>query len=261
MSDYQDIIYDSEDGVATITMNRPEKHNALRFETIEEMIHAFDRADADGRIGVIVLTGAGERAFCSGGDIDFEDSLDGDVGRRYSKILVRLSETMRSTGKPIIAKIRGWCVGGGNELNLISDLSVAAQSARFGQTGPKMGSVPIWYGTQMLPRLVGDKRAKEIVFICDRYSASQAEAMGWINRAVPDEELDEFVADWCRKILDNSGQSIRVAKLSINFASDQLLPSVKHGFELLNFMHETDEFHEGTRAFIEKRSPAFRDFR
>lgn len=256
---YQDIIYNVDDGVATVTINRPDKLNSLTYQTVRELIEAFDQADADRSVGVIVLTGQGDRAFCTGGDVGYEDSLESETGRIFARQLMRLSETMRSTSKPVIAKIRGWCIGGGNELNLIADLSVAAESARFGQSGPKMGSVPIWYGTQMLPRLVGDKKAKEIIFLCYHYSASEAANLNWINRAVPDDQLDDVVREWCDRMLAHSPQSLRLAKLSVNFDSDQSLPSVKHGFEVLNYIHDTDEFHEGTSAFLEKRPPRFRD--
>jgi naphthoate synthase/2-ketocyclohexanecarboxyl-CoA hydrolase len=257
-ADYTDIQWNVESGVATITINRPEVHNAIRDVSVEELIHAFDRADDDPDVGVIVLTGAGDRAFCTGGDIGFEDRLDPEEGRRFGRILMRLSQTMRGSGKPIIAKIRGWCVGGGNELNLLCDLSVAADTARFGHTGPRMGSVPIWYGTQLMPHLVGEKRAKEIIMLCEKYSANQAEAMGWINRSVPEDSLDELVDGWCQTLLSRSPQSLRLTKFSIDYESDKLWPSVRSGFEVLNYIHGTDEFHEGTTAFLQKREPNFR---
>lgn len=256
-----EVLYATDDGVATITINRPHKHNAVTVTTVAKLIDAFDRADADPEIGVIVLTGAGDKAFCTGGDVEFEDKLDPNAGRRFGRMLMRLSEAIRGTGKPVIAKVRGWCIGGGNELNLICDLTIAAESAIFGQVGPKMGSVPIWYATQMLPRAMGEKVAKEIIMLCQRYSATDAASRGWINKAVPDDELDTAVREWCDILLRHSPQALRLTKHSVNFESDQLTPSVRAGFETLTYIHGTDEFHEGTSAFLEKRTADFTPFR
>ena len=172
-----------------------------------------------------------------------------------------LSMVMRGCGKPVIARVRGFAIGGGNELNLLCDLTVASEDSTFGQVGPTMGSVPIWWGTQMLPRLVGEKRAREIVMLCERYTAAEALAMGWINKVVPAQELDEAVDAWCRRLLEMSPQALRVAKLSLNYESDQLWPSVLHGYQMISFIHGTDEFHEGAQAFLEKRKPDFNQFR
>ena len=172
-----------------------------------------------------------------------------------------LSMIMRNCGKPVIARVRGWAVGGGNELALLCDLTVASEDSRFGQSGPKMGSVPIWWGTQLLPRLIGEKRAREVVFLCQQYTAAQALEMGWINRVVPAAELDAAVDEWCARMLSLSPQALRVAKLSLNFESDQLWGSVFTGYQMISFIHGTDEFHEGTRAFLEKRPPEFKRFR
>jgi dihydroxynaphthoic acid synthetase len=258
---YEDILYKVDRNVAFITINRPEVLNALRFETVSELVDAFSSADDDPDVGVIVLTGTGGRAFCVGGDIRYENELTAKSGRRFARELMKLSEAIRQTGKPVVARIEGWCVGGGNELNLLCDLSIASESSKFGHSGPKMGSIPIWYGTQLMPRLVGEKRAKEVVFLCRHYSARQVEGMGWINAAVPDDELDVTVREWCDRMLEMSPQSLRIAKLSINYETDAMLPSVKHGFEILNQVHGTEEFHEGTQAFLDKRQPAFAKYR
>lgn len=259
--EYQDILYEVKDGVATITINRPRVHNAFRLETLDELIDAFKRAEVDREVGVMVLTGTGGKAFSSGGDIKMEDESDASGARRLSRRSIELSMIMRSCGKPIIAAVRGWCMGGGNELNLLCDLSIATEESRFGQTGPTMGSVPIWWGTQLLPGLVGGKRAKEIVMLCLRYSAREAEAMGWINKVVPDAELETAVKAWCDRLLEMSPQALQVAKLSLNYESDQKWPSVLHGFQMISFIHGTEEFHEGTRAFLEKRKPNFGQYR
>jgi dihydroxynaphthoic acid synthetase len=254
---YTDLTYVEAGGVCEITINRPEVHNAFRELTIHELIDAFDRADASESVGVIVFSGAGEQSFSTGGDVDMENGFTPAEGRRMARLLIRLAEAMRGTGKPTIAKIRGWCVGGGNELNLFCDLSIAAASARFAHTDARLGNSPIWFGTQLMNRLVGEKLAKEIIMLGETYSAADAARMGWINRAVPDDELDDTVTDWCRRLLGHSPQSMRLTKTSINTEGDLALASVRHGFEALTYIYGTDEFHEGTRAFIEKRRPRF----
>lgn len=258
---YEDILYTVKDGVATITINRPEKRNAFREETLDELIDAFRAAEADRSVGVIVLTGAGDKAFCAGGDIKWEEDSDMMGAHQLARRSVILSMVMRGCGKPVIARVRGFAIGGGNELNLLCDLTIASEDSTFGQAGPKMGSVPIWWGTQLLPRLVGEKRAREVVMLCQRYSAQEALEMGWINKVVPAEQLDEAVDEWCQRLLELSPQALRVAKLSLNFESDQLWPSVLHGYQMISFIHGTDEFHEGTQAFLEKRKPNFAQFR
>ncbi|MGH3756661.1 enoyl-CoA hydratase-related protein [Actinophytocola sp.] len=259
--EFHDVRYEAAEGVARITINRPERYNAFRRETLDELIQSFSQAEADPQVGVVVLTGAGEKAFCSGGDISWEDDSDSAGAVQMNRRTTTLSMIMRGCGKPVIARVRGYAVGGGNELQLLCDLTVASEDAKFGQAGPKMGSVPIWWGTQLLPRLVGEKRAREIVMLCEQYTAAQALEMGWINKVVPAEELDTAVDTWCQRLLSLSPQALRVAKLSLNFESDQLWPSVLHGHQMISFIHDTDEFHEGTKAFLEKRPPNFGRFR
>ena len=253
-----DVKYEECDGVATVTIDRPEVHNAFRERTIHELIEAFDRADAADDVGVIVLTGAGERAFSTGGDIVMEDAFDRAEGRRMARLLMRLAESLRGTGKPVVAKIRGWCVGGGNELNLLCDFALASTSSKFAHTDSRLGSSPIWFGTQLLPQFVGTRRAKEIIMFGATYTASQAAAMGWINRAVPDDELDTVVREWCVTLLGYSQQAMSLTKISMNGEADLTLSSVRHGFEALTLMYNTAEFHEGTTAFLERRPPQFR---
>lgn len=258
---YQDILYTVDDGVATITINRPEKRNAFREMTLDELIEAFRAAEVDRSVGVIVLTGAGDKAFCAGGDISWEEGSDMMGAHQLARRSISLSMIMRGCGKPVIARVRGFAIGGGNELNLLCDLTVASEDSTFGQAGPKMGSVPVWWGTQLLPRLIGEKRAREVVMLCQRYTAQEALEMGWINRVVKADELDDAVDEWCQRLLEMSPQALRVAKLSLNFESDQLWPSVLHGYQMISFIHGTDEFHEGTQAFLEKRKPDFSPFR
>lgn len=258
---YTDIIYDVVDHVATITINRPEKRNAFREETLDELIDAFGNAESDRNVSVIVLTGAGDKAFCSGGDIAWEDASDPSGASRMNRRTSNLSLIMRGCGKPIIAKVRGYAVGGGNELQMICDLTIAADDAKFGQAGPKMGSVPVWWGTQLLPRIVGERKAREIVMLCEPIPAKDALEMGLINKIVPGDELDDAVKAWTDRLLTMSPQALRVAKLSLNFETDQLWASVQHGQQMINFIHGTEEFHEGTQAFLEKRPANFDRFR
>ena len=259
--DLQDILYEVNAGVARITINRPEKYNAFREETLDELIWAFGQAEADRTVGVVVLTGAGEKSFCSGGDIAWEDASDPNGAVRMNRRTSILSLIMRGCGKPVIARVRGYAVGGGNELQMLCDLTIASDDSRFGQAGPKMGSVPVWWGTQLLPRIVGERKAREIVMLCERLTAEEALGLGLINKVVPPDELDAAVDEWCERLLSLSPQALRVAKLSLNFESDQLWSSVQHGQQMINFIHGTAEFHEGTKAFLEKRSPDFGQFR
>ena len=164
---------------------------------------------------------------------------------------------MRCCGKPIIARIDGYCIGGGNELNMLCDLTIASDTSVFGQAGPLVGSVPIWYGLQGLQHSVGDKKAREIVYLCDRYTAEQAADMGWVNKVVPKEDLDKEVEAWCKSLLQKSRQSLRIAKLQINFASDMAHPQISHGLELARFFMKAPEMVEGANAFMEKRRPDF----
>lgn len=254
---FEDILYEVKDRVATITINRPAVHNAFRLKTIDELIQAFDRADDDAAVRVVILTGAGDKAFSTGGDVDMESEFDGKAGRHVARVLIRLAEAIRGTGKPVIAKVRGWCVGGGNELNLLCDLSVATRLSRFAHTDGRLGNSPIWYATQLLPMHMSDKRAREVVMLGKTYTAEDAERLGWINEVVDDDKLDDKVNEWCQRLLLSSPQSLRLSKVSMNQMSDMMLSSVRQGFETLAYIHDTDEFHEGTAAFLEKRPPKF----
>ena len=259
---YQDIHYEARDGVGAITINRPEKRNAVRPLTYEELTHAMHRAADDPEIGVVVLTGAGDKAFCSGGDVSDQATRTPDVGRTHMRRLFALSSVMRMMEKPILAKIRGYCVGGGNEIHLFCDMSFAAEDAKFGQTGPRVGSIPIWGACQLLARYVGERKAREMVFGCRIYTARQALEMGLINFVCKAEELDKVVDEWCQEILAKSPQSIRIAKLALNAGSDQeFYPSYFPTSALLASIYGNDENMEGIRAFLDKRKPDFRQYR
>jgi len=258
---YKDILFKKGDNVAQVTINRPEVMNSFRMRTIEEMRDAIDDAASDPAIGVIVIGGAGGKAFCSGGDVSEMRDLTPETGRVMLTKLWEFFRAIRWAPKPVIAAVDGYCLGGGSELNLVCDLTVATEKSVFGQVGPTVGSTPVLSGTQYLPRIVGDKRAKEIVFLCKRYTAREALEMGWINRVVPDGTLDSAVREWTDRILEMSPQSLRIAKLNLNFESDLLLPSFTHGIELLCSTYGSDELKEGMTAFLEKRKPDFRRYR
>ena len=258
---YADILYDKSDGVATITLNRPKVLNAFRTQTVLEMTEALEDASADRSVGVIVITGTGERAFCVGGDIAEMRDLTPETGRVFLRCFGDMLWRVRQAPAPIIAAVRGFCLGGGNEINVACDLTLAAESAVFGQVGPTVGSAPIFGGSQFLPGIVGEKRAREIVFLCQRYPADEAERFGWCNKVVPDERFGAELKAWTDRILELSPQSLRVSKLSLNHASDWLYGSFNAAVEMLTAMYGTDEFCEGMTAFLEKRRPEFGRFR
>lgn len=257
---YKDILYEKSDGVARITFNRPKVLNAFRVETIDDLVDAFRDAAEDPDVGVVVVSGAGKN-FSTGGDVNMEAGFDESTARKLYGRCLMLSTVMRNLGKPVIAAVRGYCVGGGNELNMLCDLTIAEESAKFGHTGPRVGSVPVWYGTQMLSLTVGDKKAREIVYLCRLYAAAEAERMGWVNKVVKDGELDAEVTAWCVELLKKSPNALRIAKLSFNHVSDMMYPSIVGGIEMLSLFNQSDEFKEGMHAFLEKRPPNFRSMK
>ena len=257
--EYQDILYAQADGVATITINRPEKMNAFRGQTCEELIHAFNRAGWNKDIGVIVFTGAGDRAFCTGGDQSaHEGAYDGrgTVGLPVEE----LQSVIRDVPKPVIARVQGYAIGGGNVLAVICDLTIAADTAQFGQVGPKVGSVDPGFGTAYLAQVVGEKKAREIWYLCRRYTAEQAVEMGLANTVVSADELDAEVDRWCAEILERSPTAIAIAKRSFNAATENLRGISSMGMQALALYYDTDESREGVKAFMEKRKPEFRKF-
>ena len=257
--EYQDILYTEADGVATITIDRPEKMNAFRGQTCEELIHAFHRAGWNKDIGVIVLTGAGDRAFCTGGDQSaHEGPYDGrgTIGLPVEE----LQSVIRDVPKPVIARVQGYAIGGGNVLAVICDLTIAADTAQFGQVGPKVGSVDPGFGTAYLAQIVGEKKAREIWYLCRRYTGEQAVEMGLANTVVPADELDAEVDRWCAEILERSPTAIAIAKRSFNAATENLRGISSMGMQALALYYDTDESREGVTAFMEKRKPDFRKF-
>ena len=258
---YEDVLYEVEGARATITINRPDRLNAFRVQTLEELAQAFEAAADDERVGVIVFTGAGERAFCVGGDVR-DPTRTITQKRHVNHVGDRLSAAIRNNGKPIIVKVRGYCIGGGNELNVMCDLTITGSSGKFGQAGPKIGSAPLWWGCQMLPAVVGETKAREIRSLTRPYSAEEALAMGLVNAVVPDDELDAEVDRWCDQILQRSPQGLRLAKIAMNAITDQLYGAVQHGLELVALNHVYGpEPQEGIASFQEKRPADWRTFR
>ena len=262
MAEYEDIRYEAADGIAKITIDRPEVRNAFRPETVVELSDAFTRAREDTDVGVIVLTGEGPLAFCSGGD----QRVRGDsgymaggagVGRFH---VTDLHVQIRRTPKPVVAMVAGYAIGGGHVLHVVCDLTIAADNARFGQTGPKVGSFDGGFGAGVLARLVGPKKAKEIWFLCREYGADEAREMGLVNTVVPLEELEEETVRWCREMLALSPFSLRLLKASFNATEDGLtgLQQLAHDANLLFYM--SDEAQEGRDAYVQKRKPDFGRF-
>jgi len=253
---YRDILYEEKNGVATITLNRPDRLNAIRIGMYEEITDALYRAGWNKAIGAIVLTGAGTRAFCVGGDTG--DAKSERSGRGPIGVPVEeLHAAIRDVPKPVIAKVRGYAIGGGNVIVTLCDLAIAGENAVFGQVGPKMGSVDPGFGTAYLARIVGEKKAREIWYLCRRYSAAEALAMGLINAVVADDELDAEVDRWCAELLDRSPTAIAFAKASFN-ADTAALKGISHlGFQGVALYYQTEEAKETGRAFREKRKPRF----
>lgn len=262
MDGYQDIIYEKRDGAAWMIINRPDTYNSLVKRTLEELTASVTDAAEDPEIGVIVITGAGEKSFSSGGHVGVLKERTSADSRDHMRRLAHLGIAIRTCGKPVIAAVNGYAVGAGHELHLMCDMTIAAEHAKFGQAGPKMGGMPVWGATQMLHRMVGEKKAREIIFMCRQYTAQQALDMGMVNLVVPMAQLYPTVEQWCKEILEKSPQCIRVMKLALNQESDtNFWASFFSGAEMFAQHTGTPEFLEGTSAFIEKRKPDFAQFR
>jgi naphthoate synthase len=263
IGDYRDVIYEkTSEGIAKITINRPKVRNAFRPLTIQEMSHAFADARDDVDIGVVILTGAGQEAFCSGGDqrVRGDGGYVGDDGMARLNVL-DLQRQIRTLPKPVIAMVAGYAIGGGHILHLICDLTIAAENARFGQTGPKVGSFDGGYGSSYLARIVGQKKAREIWFLCRQYDAQQALDMGLVNHVVPTERLEEETVSWCREILQHSPMALRCLKSALNADCDGQagLQELAGNATLLYYL--SDEAKEGRDAFLAKRKPDFKRFK
>lgn len=260
--EYEDIIYETYNGIAKITINRPEVHNAFRPETVKELIDAFSYARDDAKIGVIILTGAGTKAFCSGGD----QKVRGDGGYVGSDDniprlnVLDLQRLIRIIPKPVIAMVAGYAIGGGNVLQVVCDLTIAADNAIFGQTGPKVGSFDGGYGAGLLANIVGQKKAREIWYLCRQYTAQEALEMGLVNKVVPLEQLEDETVKWCEEILEKSPTAIRFLKAAFNASTDGLAGLQQLAGDATLLYYTTDEAKEGRDAFKEKRQPDFSQF-
>ncbi|MBX6379037.1 MAG: enoyl-CoA hydratase/isomerase family protein [Clostridia bacterium] len=256
---FQDILYEKKNGVARITINRPHVLNAFTNVTMLEMVQAFNDAAIDDSVGVVVLTGAGDRAFCSGGDVKWE--LERGTREMYDHV-IDLHNAMRLCLKPVIARINGYAIGGGHHLAYFCDLSIAAEHAIFGQNGPRVGSPADGFIVSYLVRVVGAKKAREIWYLCRRYTAQEALQMGLVNAVVPYEKLDEEVDRWCEEILEKSPTCISILKASFEHEIDYMRePLFSIQRQIAPKFFETEEPYEGARAFLEKRPPNFRRFR
>ncbi len=262
VGEYSDIRYDKADGIAKITINRPEVRNAFRPLTVDEMAHALNDARFDPEIGVIILTGEGEKAFCSGGD----QRIRGDAGYVDARSgVARLNvldfqRQLRTCPKPIVAMVAGYAIGGGHVLHLLCDLTIASDNAVFGQTGPKVGSFDGGYGASYMARIVGQKKAREIWFLCRQYSAQQALDMGLVNAVVPYARLEEETVQWCREMLAHSPMALRCLKAALNADCDGQAGLQELAGDATMLFYMTEEGQEGRNAFNEKRKPDFSKF-
>lgn len=260
--DYSDIKYEKFQGIAKITINRPEVRNAFRPQTVDQMMDALNDARFDKSVGVIILTGEGEKAFCSGGD----QRIRGDKGYSdpvsgFNRLnVLDFQRQIRTCPKPVIAMVAGYCVGGGHVLHMVCDLTIAAENAIFGQTGPKVGSFDGGWGASYMARIVGQKKAREIWYLCRQYNAQEALDMGLVNTVVPYAELEAETVKWCREILEKSPLALRCLKAALNADCDGQagLQELAGNATLLYYMSE--EAQEGKKAFVEKRKPQFDKF-
>ncbi|KAA9345989.1 1,4-dihydroxy-2-naphthoyl-CoA synthase [Adhaeribacter soli] len=258
LKEYQEILFTYHEGVAKISINRPHVHNAFTPRTVTEMIDAMELARQNPDVGVVILTGEGGNAFCSGGD----QSVRGHGGYIGEDTVPRLNVLdlqmqIRRIPKPVIAMVAGWAIGGGHVLHVVCDLTIAAENARFGQTGPKVGSFDGGFGASYLARIVGQKKAREIWYLCDQYNAEEALEMGLVNKVVPLTELEETTMEWCRKMLAKSPLALRMLKSSFNAELDGQAGIQQLAGDSTLLYYLSDEAKEGKNAFLEKRQPDF----
>ncbi len=257
---FTDILYEKTGGVAWITINRPEVRNAFRTRTVAELTEAFVDARWDRTVGVVVLTGAGDKAFSSGGD-QKERGEAGYAPDQRPMDVEALHSAIRHIPKPVIAMVNGYAIGGGHVLHVLCDLSIASENAVFAQTGPRVGSVDAGHGTGYLARIVGEKKAREIWYLCRQYTAQEALAMGLVNKVVPLKDLRAEVEAWCRGLLAKSPTALALAKQSFNIDSEQRAGVAQFAHTALGLYYQTEEAMEGRNAFVEKRPVDFSRFR
>ncbi len=262
LKEFEDILFQFHEGIAKISINRPQVHNAFRPQTVFELQEAFELARQDGDVGVVILTGEGGKAFCSGGDQKVRGT-GGYVGQDGVPRLniLDVQKQIRSIPKPVIAAVAGWAIGGGHVLHVVCDLTIAADNARFGQTGPNVGSFDGGFGSSYLARCVGQKKAREIWYLCDQYDAQEALQMGLVNKVVPLDELEATTIEWCKKILSKSPMALRLLKSAFNAELDGQagLQELAGNSTLLYYLSE--EANEGRQAYLEKRKPDFSKFK
>ncbi len=254
------VIYESNGTICYMTLNRPEVFNALNLQLVKDLISALRKAESEPDVRVVILKGAG-KAWCAGGDLEeLLELTEGSAADRRAYLLdfKGMIDTVRGISKPVIASVQGACVGGGNELNIACDLTIASEKAKFGQAGPRVGSMPAFGVPQNLQILVGEKRSREITYLCRLYKAREAEAMGWINKAVPAEDLEKETEKWAKEIVEKSPTAIALGKKMHNVYYDLLSSSAEIGVEMLTFFWGTEEAKEGMLAFKEKRQPVFK---
>jgi 2-ketocyclohexanecarboxyl-CoA hydrolase len=259
LENFTDVTYEVDNGLAWITINRPDRYNSFRARTVDELVMAFKTAWNDPAVGVVALTGAGEKAFCTGGD-QKQRMVSGDYGPSDSGLfeIDSLHRVIRDTPKPVIAAVNGFAIGGGHVLHLLADLTIAADHAIFGQNGPRVGSFDAGFGTGLMARAIGEKRAREIWFLCRKYSAEQAVEWGLANKAVPGDQLQAEVRSWADEILKLSPTALKVLKQSFNSDTEHFAGIGQMAYSSLKMFGETPEALEGITAFNEKREPDFR---
>ena len=260
-TEYKEILLEVTDDVAWITINRPQVRNAFREQTLDELTEAVKSTREDASIVAAVITGAGDKAFSAGGDFDAMMKLNRANAMHWNDRMLGLAMAIRGVPIPVIAMVHGACMGGGHELALWCDLVISAEDGVFGQTGAKVGACPTVGATQYIPRLIGDRLAKEMIFLCRTFKADEAVKIGLINKVVPKDKLREETEAWCQQMKGYSGQTLRATKKSLNFESDELYASWQQGMELLAEIWGSDESLEGMNAFLEKRKPNFHQFR
>ncbi|MBI2156485.1 MAG: enoyl-CoA hydratase/isomerase family protein [Candidatus Rokubacteria bacterium] len=261
MTTYADILFEVKDGVAWLTINRPRAQNAFREQSLDEMIHALRSTREDPSIACAVVTGAGDTSFSAGGDFHAMMRLNRANAHMWNDRMLGLAMTIRGLPIPVIAMVNGWCMGGGHELALWCDVVIASENAVFGQTGAKVGACPTVGATQYLPRMIGERLAREMIFLARTFTAREAVEIGLINKVVPKGELLAATRQWCEAIKGHSPQTLRATKKSLNHESDELYASWQHGMELLANIWGTEESLEGMQAFLDKRKPDFQKFR
>lgn len=262
LADLEDVLYEVDRGLAWITINRPERYNAFRGRTVDELIRCFKAAWADHTVGVVALTGAGDRAFCAGGD-QKQRQETGDYGPTETGLfeIESLHRVIRDIPKPVIAAVNGAAIGGGHVLHVLCDLTIAAEHATFGQAGPRVGSFDAGFGSAYLARIIGEKRAREVWFLCRVYDAATMERWGLVNKVVPGDRLRDEVRAWADEILALSPTALRALKHSFNADSESIAGLSTMAWDTLDLFTDTEEAHEGVRAFAEKRPPDFSPFR